>query len=86
MTNKLNVLLSKHELAKFPSENPNCVLRITKAFQVVYKNKAVETLLRECGFKKNEVFKILPQNIKTHIRRSLKTNRPVFDLEVDLEE
>ena len=80
---KIDRPLKEADLAKFPEANPNCVLRISKDLHIVYKNKAVDLLLKDCGFKQKDISKILPKGIKAKIKTTLKTNKAQFDLEVE---
>ena len=59
-------------LAKFPSENPNPVLRIAKDGSILYANKAAQTLRSELERKKNQlVTRILRQSVLGSLRSGL---------------
>ena len=70
------------ELAKFPSENPNPVLRIDDKGNVLYMNEAIKNVLKEMGLREKGINKILPGNLKELIAKSLKTGKPFYGLEV----
>ena len=72
------------EASKFPSENPSPVLRINGEGKMLYQNEAAGTLLRKWNLPENDVFKILPGNTKENIKKVLKNNKPIYDLEIRL--
>ncbi|NQT90541.1 MAG: PAS domain S-box protein [Candidatus Omnitrophica bacterium] len=63
------------DLSRFPDENPNPVLRITRNGEIIYKNKAVDSVLKRAGLKRGDVFRILPAQIKKVAADSLRTGR-----------
>ncbi len=71
-------------LAKFPSENPNPILRISSDNTILYKNDAVNKLLKEEGLSKSDkdIYKILPDNLKTLIKQALEKRQSSFMKEV----
>ncbi len=71
-------------LARFPSENPNPVLRINHDNRILYKNEAVNVILQQEGLSEKEIFKILPHDIEKLIRQTLETGKSLFDLEVKI--
>ena len=73
-------------LAKFPSENPNPVLRISAEGSILYMNASVGTILKIKGLSEEEIFKILPRNLKELIDKVLKTGKLLSDLEVKIGE
>jgi PAS domain S-box-containing protein len=68
-------------LSKFPSENPNPVLRISDTGTVLFKNQAANSLLEKDNLSERDIFRILPQNLKESIPQILKTKKPLKDLE-----
>jgi len=60
-----------NSLAKFPSENPNPVLRIAADGKVLYANKASEPLLAAWGASAGAP---LPEPWRHHVRQSLERN------------
>ncbi len=68
-------------LSKFPSENPNPVLRIGSKGTILYKNEATDVLLKESGLAGEDIFRILPDNLKKLISKALKTKKAFYDLE-----
>lgn len=85
MKKKTNVPLSAAELAQCLAENPHCILCIDRNFDLLYKNKAVDALLKDCGLQRKEFMKILPHDIKKQIRVVLQTNKVKSNLEADLD-
>jgi PAS domain S-box-containing protein len=71
-------------LARFPSENPNPVLRINHDNQILYKNEAVNVILQQEGLSEKDIFKILPHDIEKLICQTLETGKSLFDLEVKI--
>jgi len=71
-------------IARFPSENPNPVLRISSENTILYKNAAVNKLLKEEGLSKSEkdIFKILPDNLTTLINQALESKQEFYMVEV----
>ncbi len=73
---KKNIELSKAqkeigELSKFPSENPNPILRFSNRFKLVYSNPASEScFLKDFKIKDNEIF---DEKLKTKIGDIIKT-------------
>ncbi|MFC1804996.1 ATP-binding protein [Candidatus Omnitrophota bacterium] len=76
MTSKKNIQKNSEEetvnLSRFPSENPNPVLRIRKNGEVLYKNPAADLLLKRSGLSARSIFGILPRNSKQIISQSIK--------------
>ncbi len=70
------------DLSKFPSENPNPVMRIDRDVNILYKNEAMSNLLKKRKISGKDILKILPRNLKKRIIDSLNTEKPVYDLEV----
>jgi len=58
----------RENLAKFPSENPNPVLRITKDGEVLYSNQAGELLLSKWG---SDIGKTVPEKWRKLITEAL---------------
>ena len=71
-------------LSRFPSETPNPVLRINSEKIVIYKNEALNVLLREMGLSEKGIFKILPEDLGILIDKALKTKQPFYLLEVNV--
>jgi diguanylate cyclase (GGDEF)-like protein/PAS domain S-box-containing protein len=71
-------------LSKFPSEDPNPVLRMDGKGKILYKNEAVMRLLRNEGLKEEDVIKILPAHIKNLINKTLKSKKALNSIEVNL--
>ncbi len=69
-------------LAKFPSENPNPVLRVSRDKTVLYKNEAFDCLMQESGLKDEDIFQLLPENLDNLIGESFKEKKSYFMLEV----
>ncbi len=69
-------------LAKFPSENPNPVLRIDADGKILYNNEAVDRLLEMAKLSRKQIYKILPNNLKKLIKKTLETGEIISDLEV----
>ncbi len=67
------------ELAKFPSENPNPVLRITRDGEVLYSNKAGELLLGAWG---SAVGKTVPQKWRHLIAEAFASEKGTEEDEV----
>jgi PAS domain S-box-containing protein len=63
------------DLARFPSQNPNPVLRVKKDGTIVYANDASTLLLEHWGTQLN---KSLPQNWQKMALKSLKSGTPVI--------
>ena len=61
-------------LARFPSENPNPVLRVSKNGIVLYHNNASKPLLTAWGYKAN---KPLPSALRKKIIKTIESGRPV---------
>jgi signal transduction histidine kinase len=72
------------DLAKFPDEDPSPVLRISNKCTVLYKNRAVDILLKKAGLSENNILKILPSDLKELVDRSFETGNPTYDLEVEV--
>lgn len=70
-------------LSKFPSENPNPVLRIDGKMNIQYWNQAVNLLLKKNNMFEKDIFGILPSNLDQIIQKALDTGNPVYDLEVN---
>jgi PAS domain S-box-containing protein len=70
ITERKKAEAEKEILARFPDENPNPVLRISKNGIVLYANAASSPLLENW---KSQVGKAVPQKWKTLIARSYKT-------------
>ncbi len=75
--------LKSVDLAKFPGENPNPVLKLSRNGKLLYKNKAVDRLLEKLTVTEKSVNKILPPDLNKHIKEALKSNRPQLSLEAD---
>jgi PAS domain S-box-containing protein len=71
-------------LAKFPSEDPNPVLRINSENKVLYMNEPVYIQLKEQGLSETDIFKILPENIEVLIKKALKENQPSYSIAVEV--
>jgi signal transduction histidine kinase len=71
-------------LSKFPSENPNPVLRISDTGEVLFKNQAVISLLEMNNLSERDISRILPQNLKEIISRTIITKNPQNDIEVNI--
>jgi two-component sensor histidine kinase len=69
-------------LAKFPSENPSPVLRISRDFMVLYANKSGEPLLKQWGGQVGQ--RCLPKQWKQAVEDVLK-KKTMIHLEVKLE-
>jgi PAS domain S-box-containing protein len=72
------------DLSKFPSENPNPVLRIDREMIILYKNEAVSNLLKKNKLSDKNILKILPGNLNKLINDSLNSGNPEYDLEVKI--
>jgi len=69
-------------LAKFPSENPNPVLRINADGKILYSNLAVDRILKKARLSIKQIYKILPNNINDFIKKALETGEEISFLEV----
>jgi len=68
-------------LAKFPSENPNPVLRMSKDHSVLYSNEASTPILEAWGYKEDRRL-CLPERENKLISRALSSGKPAtFDLD-----
>jgi len=68
-------------LAKFPSENPNPVLRISKDNAVLYSNQAAEPILTAWGCEENQSL-CLPERENKLMKIALNSGKPAaFDLD-----
>lgn len=71
-------------LSRFPSENPNPILRVSAEGAVIYKNEATGKILEKNGFKNSDVYKILPQDFVKITKESLTNAKVIRDLEVSI--
>ncbi len=73
------------DLSRFPSENPNPVLRIDAKGKILYKNNAVSRILGEEGFPRSDVARLLPKGINYLINDMLKSGKSL-ESEVELKD
>lgn len=71
-------------LSRFPSENPNPVLRIDKSGNILYKNLVVESMLKNENLTQEDIYKILPYNLMAEINKALETQKSIYDLDVNV--
>ena len=89
----ISFLLFKHsgiekrilDLSRFPSENPNPVLRISREGKILFANAATRSLLKQEGLSMKNIFKILPIHLKWLIKISLEQNRALSSAEIRLQ-
>lgn len=67
---------------RLPHENPMPVLRFSADANVLYRNPAVDKLLKELGINEKEILRVLPPGLAGMIEKVLKTNNPISGLEV----
>ncbi|MHC4804761.1 MAG: PAS domain S-box protein, partial [Planctomycetota bacterium] len=72
------------ELAKFPAENPNPVLRVTKDGTIIYANEASDALLRECRDSYCQVGESLPDQW-CQVAAGVSSSGLVKEIEVEYE-
>jgi PAS domain S-box-containing protein len=72
--------------AKFPSENPNPVMRIDSNGVLLYKNEATDELLKNMKLSQEDIFGILPHNTREKIKEALSTKKPCYNLEVSIKD
>ncbi|MBI4845066.1 MAG: PAS domain S-box protein [Candidatus Omnitrophica bacterium] len=72
------------ELARFPKENPNLVLRVTFQGEVIFKNKAVDSVLKSLRVNQKDIKEILPKNLAAIIRKARKNKRQSVNSEVSI--
>lgn len=72
--------------AKFPSENPNPVMRIDSNGVLLYKNEATDELLKNMKLSQENVFSILPHNTREKIKETLSTKKPYYNLEISIKD
>ena len=72
-------------LSKFPSENPNPVLRINIDGEILYSNEAVDSLLKDVKLSEDQIYKILPNNLKKLVKESLETGEAMSYLEAQVD-
>ena len=72
--------------AKFPSENPNPVMRIDSNGVLLYKNEATNELLKNMKLSQEDIFSILPHNTREKIKETLSTKKPYYNLEVSIKD
>lgn len=65
-------------LSKFPSENPNPVLRINSKGDIIYKNSAVSGILNKLGQNKS-INDILPEEYKNLVVEALENKKVIND-------
>ena len=72
-------------LSKFPAENPNPVLRINVDGKILYRNEAVDSILKKVKLSRKQIYKILPKNFKNLIKKALETDEimPNIDVQVN---
>ena len=61
------------------------MLRIDGNKKLLYKNEAVNILLKKAGLSEKDLYTILPKNINNLINASLKKKQPYYMLEVGIE-
>ncbi len=69
-------------LAKFPSENPNPVLRIARDGKLLYRNEATDRLLAELGVSERDIALILRVDFQHLVEKALSSGTPIRDVEV----
>ncbi len=72
-------------LAKFPEENPDPVLRLNGEGEVLFVNQAVKNMLKTDKPTSENVYRILPDNINELIKDTLKTGQAGRNLEANVE-
>lgn len=69
-------------LSRFPSENPEPVLRVNREGAVLYRNVAAERILERAGCLESDIHKILPDNMKDLVVKALDEGQMLQYLEV----
>jgi len=71
-------------MSKFPSENPNPVLRIDTNGKILYANEAAFRLLKYQNREKKDIDKILPSNIHFLVKKAIDSGHLISDQEVQI--
>lgn len=82
--NSVNVKKFTEDLARFPSENPSPVLRISKSGIMLYQNESVRKILKRLKLPERQLAKILPERINFLVAKSIRTKKPIQGLEVTI--
>ncbi len=72
------------DLAKFPSENPNPILRVNADGIILYRNEAVANILKEEGLTEDDIFKVLPANLNEVVNQTLMKKQSIYMYEVNV--
>lgn len=62
------------KLSKFPSENPNPILRLSKSLDVVYTNLASQKKFNSDFGIKDDL--LSDKSLRTHLKKAIKSNKP----------
>ncbi len=84
ITERLEAEKKIENLAKFPSENPNPVLRISSDGNILYRNEATLKILNDNGLQEKDIFRILPENLSKLIWESCKNMQILKMIEVSV--
>ncbi len=69
------------ELAKFPSENPNPVLRVNNEHKIIYANEPAKIMMKKLGIKGKKI----PKKLIDSVMPSIKKNNKVRTLELKID-
>lgn len=81
-TERLKAIKEIEQLAKFPAENPNPVLRISSEGKLLYHNKASQAILKKWDYSKT---KTLPEEIKDFALNTLEIKK-ISQKEIDVKD
>jgi|GEM_PF-387452 len=65
------------DLAKFPENSPNAVMRVESSGRISYLNPAASQFLREAGVNEDEILRVFPLDFEREIRPLIGTDRIV---------
>lgn len=71
------------DLSRFPSENPNPVLRIDIEGNIIYKNPAVDQLLKNSNLAEKDIYRLLPADIKSLVFKAISTKEQFSGIEIE---
>lgn len=69
-------------LAKFPSEDPNPIFRVTDKLEIIYSNKPAQELLEKFGLKSFIIPKSLADSLEPSIRKKNKDGLMTLELDI----